>query len=452
MFDKTVMIEKTSSDDPIADCPTILIVEDEPQLRNLLAEVLECQGYIVTTAPSADDASDILANESFDVILSDVMMPGKSGIALLEEIKTRDPHQEFIIMTGYPKVTAAVHAIKIGAFDYVSKPFEISEIKERVESALKHRAKRIASETGAPIDDEEEDDDRNTRKIAGYSIIKTLGEGTMGIVFLVTKVIDGEKKEFAIKVIKNQPLTQNKDTVERFFKEAKSASHMESSNIIKVFEHGYAREENIPYLVMEFFKGKSLKSIIEISEEVSYEDKVDIIIQITQALEEAHGHHIVHRDIKPDNILIDEDFNVKLSDFGIAQLPDSDQTNLMRIIGTPYYLSPEAYNCPKVDNRSDLYSLGTVAYELCTGHKPFDAENISSLGFKVQSDNPIQPSKIHSDFPLALENVLEKLLKKSPAKRYQTASEVLEDLRPLKDKENLHKRGLLQRSHWNTLR
>lgn len=451
MLDKTVMIEKTSSDTPPTECPSILIVEDEPQLRNLLAEVLECQGYMVSTAPSADDASDILVNETFDVILSDVMMPGKSGITLLEEIKEKDPYQEFIIMTGYPKVTAAVHAIKIGAFDYVSKPFEISEIKERVESAIKHRQKRIASATGTAIEGDE-DDERNTRKIAGYSIVKTLGEGTMGIVFLVKKTIDGEEKEFAIKVIKNQPLTQNKDTVERFFKEAKSASQMESSNIIKVFEHGYAREENIPYLVMEFFKGKSLKSVIEISDDVSYEDKVDIIIQITQALEEAHGHHIVHRDIKPDNILIDEDFGVKLSDFGIAQLPDSDQTNLMRIIGTPYYLSPEAYNCPKVDNRSDLYSLGTVAYELCTGHKPFDAENISSLGFKVQSDNPIQPNKIHSDFPLPLQNILEKLLKKSPAKRYQTATEVLNDLRPLQQKENLYKRGLLQRSHWNTLR
>ena len=439
MSDTKDLLETSPYPNSSNKLPKVLIVDDEPTIRKVLQAFLKHEHFAVTIAKSAEMAIDILKEQQFDVILSDVMMPGKSGTDFLKEIKDKDPHQEFILMTAYPKVTAAVHAIKTGAFEYVSKPFEFDEIKATIENALKHRQERIRNKS------------IKSNQIAGYNIIKTLGEGTMGVVFLVDKKIEGEKKKFAVKVIKNHCHNEDTDRLERFFREARSAGEMHNKNIIEVFEHGYAHEEGIPYIVMEFFNGKPLKDLMKYHEKYSYQHKIHIILQVARALQDTHEHNIVHRDIKPDNILVNSQLDVKLSDFGIAQLPNSDHTNLMRIVGTPYYLSPEAYNCPKVDFRADLYSLGTVAYELFTGQKPFDAENINALGFQIQSENPPNPSDIVKDFPIPLQIVLEKMMMKNVTSRYQDAASLIEDLSPLLKAENLNQKIDQKNISWNTL-
>lgn len=437
-------IQKVATDTPsIPQNPErlarILIVDDEAVIRQVLEKFLQHEQYDVTLADSAEAAIEILQNNSFEIILSDVMMPGKSGTDLLQEIKEKHPNQEFILMTAYPKITAAVYAIKTGAFEYLSKPFDFNKLKSTIENALQHRQDRLKHNS------------QKTNQIAGYNIIKTIGEGTMGLVFLVDKEINGNREQFAIKVIKNHSISKDDDRLERFFREASSASQMNNPHIIKVFQYGYAHEENIPYLVMEYFQGKTLQDIIPFQARYTYKQKIHIIIQVAKALHDTHKNDIVHRDIKPDNILINRQLNVKLSDFGIAQLPNSEHTNLMRIVGTPYYLSPEAYNCPKVDYRADFYSLGTVAYELFTGKKPFDAENINALGFQIQSDNPKSPQEIIDGFPLPIQKVLEKLLKKKSSERYQSASEIIEDLTPLLKAQNLQQRPGAKDISWNTL-
>lgn len=437
---KDLLIETSPYPASSSKVPRVLIVDDEPTVRKVLQAFLKHEHYHVTIAKSAEVAIEILKDEQFDVILSDVMMPGKSGTDFLKEIKEKDPYQEFILMTAFPKVTAAVHAIKTGAFEYISKPFDFDEIKETIENALKHRQERL------------QNNNKKANQIAGYNIIKTLGEGTMGVVFLVDKEIDGEKKQFAVKVIKNHSQHDDDDRLERFFREASSASQMNNPNIIKVYEHGYAHEENIPYLVMEHFNGKPLKDLMKFHDKYTYQHKIHIILQVAKALKDTHEHDIVHRDIKPDNILVNNKLDVKLSDFGIAQLPNSEHTNLMRIVGTPYYLSPEAYNCPKVDFRADLYSLGTVAYELFTGEKPFDADNLNALGFQIQSDNPKSPSEIIQDFPPALQLVLEKMMKKPIESRYQDASSLIEELSPLLKAENLNRKITPENISWNTIK
>ena len=440
--------ETVSSKNDTVVMENILVVEDEDQLRELLCEILAGEGYMVTSAESADVATEILENseEEFDLILSDVMMPGKSGLQLLEEIKEKDPLQEFIIMTGYPKVEAAVNAIKIGAFDYISKPFEIAQIRERVSSALKHRkARKAANALDSTIQHGE-----GTRMLAGYKILRTLGEGTMGIVFLVEKDLGNGPETFAMKIIKNQPLSENKETLQRFFKEAKATSQLKHPNIIHVFEHGYAREENIPYIVMEYFEGKPLKKEIIHPTGLTYKQKMKIVREIASGLASSHSLNIYHRDIKPDNILIDKDYTAKISDFGIAQLPDSNQTNESRIIGTPYYLAPEGYNCPKVDHRADLYSLGTLAYELLLGTKPFDAETIGALGFKVQTENPVEPRKLDRNLPLNIQNILHKLLQKDPKDRYQSAEELIAAIDKAAD-QGFKKTAIAFPAKWNTL-
>ncbi|NQZ56944.1 MAG: protein kinase [Lentisphaeraceae bacterium] len=443
LADQTVILDNPNADGP-QDKTRILVVEDEAPLRNLLVDVMLAENYHVEEAESADIALPMVRENDYDLILSDVMMPGISGIDFLAEVKRIKPYIEFIIMTGFPKVDAAVHAIKVGAFDYISKPFEIAEICERASAAIAHSKK-----TSGPLT-ETITDSKSTRYLAGYSIIRTLGEGTMGIVFLAERVVNQQVKQFALKIIKAATHSGKNEAVERFFKEAKTAGQMNHPNIVRVLEHGYAREENIPYLVMEFFEGKTLKKAITDGDELDLTIKVKIILQIASALKASHEQNIIHRDIKPDNIMINELGQAKLADFGIAQLPNSEQTNVMKIIGTPYYLAPEGYNCPKVGHQADIYSLGTVAYELFLGARPFEAETISSLGFKVQTVNPIEPLKIDKHFPANLQPILEKMLMKDIETRYQTAGEVIDDINKVLQ-NGLQKKKVLQRVRWCTV-
>ena len=440
--EQTVILENPASGNDRKD--RVLVVEDETQLRNLLAAVLSSEGYNVEVAESADKALPMVKENDYNLILSDVMMPGLSGMDFLEQVKKIRPNTEFIIMTGYPKVDAAVQAIKVGAFDYISKPFELAEIRERVGAGIEHGRMVKSASMEATITN-----DNSTRYLAGYRIVRTLGEGSMGIVFLAERMVNKVPKQFAMKIIKNHSTSGKNEAVERFFKEAKTAGQLNHPNIIRVLEHGYAREENIPYLVMEYFNGQRLKKAVT-TINFDFLTKVKIIRQIALALDASHRHNIIHRDIKPDNIMITEDGHAKLADFGIAQLPDSEQTNVMKIIGTPYYLAPEGYNSPKVGNQADIYSLGTVMYELLLGTRPFDAETISALGFKVQTENPIEPLKIDKNFPVNLQPVLERMLMKDTKRRYKTGGEVAADIQAVIDEGFLRKK-VLQRTRWNTL-
>lgn len=445
LVDKTVILDNPG-DEVKGGKDRVLVVEDEDQLRNLLVAVLTSEGYDVECSSSADAAVPMVEQNDYHCILSDVMMPGMSGTDFLAKAKQLRPDTEFIIMTGFPKVDSAVQAMKVGAFDYVSKPFELHEIRERVSAAVEHGKAIKEGELESTVIS----DDKSTRYLAGYSIVRTLGEGSMGIVFLCERMVNNAPKRFAMKIIKNNTYSGKNEAVERFFKEAKTAGTLEHPNIIKVLEHGYAREENIPYLVMEYFEGVTLKKAIQYNQKIDFLTRVKIIQQIAKALYTAHSHNIIHRDIKPDNIMLAEDGYAKLADFGIAQLPDSEQTNVMKIIGTPYYLAPEGYDSPKVGNQADIYSLGTVAYELWLGCRPFDAETISALGFRVQTENPIEPLKVDKNFPANLQPILEKMLQKSTDDRYKCGLEVAEDIgKVLKD--GFQKKKVLQRVSWNTL-
>jgi DNA-binding response OmpR family regulator len=445
LAEQTVILDNSENERDNGGKDKVLIVEDEDQLRNLLVAVLGSEGYEVESAESADVGLPLVQKNTYNCILSDVMMPGMSGTDFLGKVKEICPATEFIIMTGFPKVDSAVQAIKVGAFDYISKPFELHEIKERVSAAITHGKALSEGQMDATLIT-----DKSTRYLAGYSIARTLGEGSMGIVFLAERVVNDETKKFAMKIIKNNTYSGKNEAVERFFKEAKTAGQIDHPHIIKVLEHGYAREENIPYLVMEYFEGVTLKKAIQSKKVLDFKTRVRIIQQIARALDAAHELNIIHRDIKPDNIMIAEDGHAKLADFGIAQLPDSEQTNVMKIIGTPYYLAPEGYNSPKVGNQADIYSLGTVAYELLLGARPFDAETISALGFRVQTENPIEPLKVDKTFPVNLQAILEKMLKKDTAERYKTGGEVADDIeKALKD--GFQKKKVLQRVSWETL-
>ena len=256
-----------------------------------------------------------------------------------------------------------------------------------------------------------------------YEIVEILGEGGMAFVY---KAKDKQlKRNVAIKTLKPNYVNQEK-FVDRFRREAQTAANLNHPNIVQIFDWGI---EDEPYFVMEYIEGNTLTSIISSNRTVGLNDILYIGSQVANGLKEAHKHGLVHRDIKPGNIMITPDGKVKVTDFGIVSLQneESDITKTGAVLGTASYISPEQAQGKPVSFESDLYSLGTVLYELIAGKPPFTGDSPIATATKHLTDKPEKLSNYRKDIPKALENAVLKLLEKKPSDRFKSA----EDLRAL---------------------
>ena len=254
-----------------------------------------------------------------------------------------------------------------------------------------------------------------------YEIIKLLGEGGMSYVY---KAIDKQlQREVAIKTLKPIYVEQEK-FVERFKREAQTAANLNHPNIVQIFDWGIGEE---PFFVMEYIEGNTLTDIIANKRTISMSDILFIGAQVSSGLQAAHTKGLVHRDIKPGNIMITPEGKVKVTDFGIVSLQneESDITKTGSILGTASYISPEQAQGKPVSKESDLYSLGTVLYELITGRPPFIGDTPIATATKHITDKPEKLSSYRSDVSKGIENAIQKLLHKYPKDRYKNA----EDLR-----------------------
>ena len=254
-----------------------------------------------------------------------------------------------------------------------------------------------------------------------YKVIELLGEGGMAFVY---KAKDMQlERMVAIKTLKPNYVEQT-TFVERFKREAQTAANLNHPNIVQIFDWGIEEE---PYFVMEYIEGNTLTSIISNKKTISLSDVLFIGAQVANGLQAAHTQGLVHRDIKPGNIMITPGGKVKVTDFGIVSIQDdeSDITKTGSILGTASYISPEQAQGKAVSVGSDLYSLGTVLYELLTGNPPFVAESPIATATKHLTEKPDKPSKYRKDLPKGIENAILKLLHKTPKDRFKSA----EDLR-----------------------
>ena len=256
-----------------------------------------------------------------------------------------------------------------------------------------------------------------------YEIEEILGEGGMAFVY---RAKDRQlQRTVAIKTLKPNYVSQEK-FVDRFRREAQTAANLNHPNIVQIFDWGI---EDEPYFVMEYIEGNTLTSIISSNRTVGLNDILYIGSQVASGLKEAHKHGLVHRDIKPGNIMITPSGKVKVTDFGIVSLQneESDITKTGAVLGTASYISPEQAQGKAVSFESDLYSLGTVLYELITGKPPFSGDSPIATATKHLTDKPEKLSTYRKDIPKGLENAVLKLLEKRPYDRFKSA----EDLRAL---------------------
>ena len=259
-----------------------------------------------------------------------------------------------------------------------------------------------------------------------YEIIEKIGNGGMATVYKATdKVL---KRYVAVKILRDE-FTTDEEFIKRFEAEAQSAARLTHANIVSIFDVGV--DENLYYIVMELIQGKTLKEIIiEERGPLPWKWSVNVAIQIASALEVAHRNNIIHRDIKPHNIIITEDGIAKVTDFGIAKaVSNSTITAFGTTIGSVHYFSPEHARGGFTDAKSDLYSLGVVMYEMVTGKVPFDADTPVSVALKHMQEEPVEPIELNPNLPVAVNKIIMKALQKDTTLRYQSATEILSDLR-----------------------
>jgi serine/threonine protein kinase len=260
--------------------------------------------------------------------------------------------------------------------------------------------------------------ERDTMIDGRYRVLRRLGSGGMADVYCAEDQQLG--RPVALKVLYRR-FAEDVQFRERFRREASSAAGLQHPNIVGIFDRG--AWDGTYYIAMEYIQGRTLKDVIRDRGPAPPEAAIDVTVQILRAARFAHSRGVVHRDLKPQNVLIDEEGRIKVTDFGIARAGASDMTETGSIMGTAQYLSPEQAQGRPVDARADLYAIGIVLYEMLTGRVPFDAESAVTVALKQVSETPVPPRELVPSIPPALDAVVMRALEKDPGRRFADADE-----------------------------
>lgn len=270
--------------------------------------------------------------------------------------------------------------------------------------------------------------DAMIQSLGRYKIIKQIGQGAMGVVYeakdpLIDRIV-------AIKTINLQDLTPDEKTEyeARFYLEARAAGRLSHPNIVTIYDLGECG--GVPYIAMELLDGLELENLLKDGQWLPIDETLNIIIQVATGLAYAHEHGIIHRDVKPSNIMVLKGDRIKIADFGIARM-DSWRLNTQsgKLLGSPMYMSPEQVSSHSVDLRSDIFSVGTLMYRALSGKMPFSGNNTHSIIYKIVHEEPPKPSSLNPEIPGILDSIVMKCLSKNPDDRYQNAIELADDLR-----------------------
>ena len=261
-----------------------------------------------------------------------------------------------------------------------------------------------------------------------YEIYEPVGSGGMAVVYRAYDTIDD--RIVAIKILKDEYLG-NAEFIRRFKNESKAIAVLSHPNIVKVYDVSFG--DRIQYIVEEYIDGITLKDYLNQQTEVKWKEAIHFIVQILRALQHAHEKGVVHRDIKPQNIMLLQDGTIKVTDFGIARFSRSEtRTMTDKAIGSVHYIAPEQARGDLTDEKTDIYSVGVMLYEMITGQLPFEADNAVSVAIMQLQNDPRPPKEINPSIPDGLEEITMKAMQKNPAQRYQSAAEMLRDIEEFK--------------------
>ena len=262
-----------------------------------------------------------------------------------------------------------------------------------------------------------------------YKILKIIGIGGMAVVF---EAIDGvTRRKVAVKMLKDE-IANDTQAVKRFINESKAVAMLSHPNIVKIYD--VSVRDELKYIVMERVEGITLKNYMNKRGALPLKETLSYTEQILRALEHAHAKGIIHRDIKPQNIMLLKNGRIKVTDFGIAKLPNAETVTMTdKAIGTVYYISPEQASGLKIDPRSYLYSLGVVMYEMCTGRLPFTGDSPVSVALMQVNNQPCPPRELNRSIPIGLEQIILGAMEKNPDRRFQSASQMLKHVEQLKN-------------------
>lgn len=264
-------------------------------------------------------------------------------------------------------------------------------------------------------------------QLGRYEVSSELGQGAMGVVYKAKDpLID---REVALKTINLSLAQEEREEFEaRFYQEAKAAGRLSHPNIVTIFDVG--RSEDIAYIAMEYLHGRELRDLLNDNKMLPVEQVIDITSQVALGLAYAHENGIVHRDVKPSNVMVGRDGHVKITDFGIARMASAAvRTQTGMVLGSPKYMSPEQVMGRLTDQRSDIFSLGVMLYEMLTGQAPFQGENINAIMYQTLNSIAPPPSSLNSAVPEMLNFIVAKALAKDLDSRYQNARDLANDLR-----------------------
>jgi serine/threonine protein kinase len=347
---------------------TVLVVDDNELNRDLLARRLERAGYQVVTAADGHTALEIVSRELVDIVILDIMMPEMSGFEVVSRIRASQATQSVPIIMASARTDGSdvVRALDEGANDYVTKPIDIDVLLARMRVHTRKPSARSSARPshgfvgpGTVLDDK-------------YRLEAQLGSGGFGAVFKGMHL--GLERPVAIKVL-HAELLESEAAVRRFAREGVSACRVKHRNAVAVLDAG-CTTSGVPYLVMEYLEGVTLHALLEREKVLRLQRTVEIAKPICDVLVTAHKAGIVHRDIKPGNVLLCKEEQgelVKVVDFGLAQLVDHPSQSMGDIAGTPHYMAPERLLGRPSDATSDTYSVGVLLYRMLSGRFPFGA-------------------------------------------------------------------------------
>jgi CheY-like chemotaxis protein len=431
-----------------ADLPgRILLVDDQPELRRLLERMLINAGHTVATAPDGREAIALFGRDHFDLVISDIRMPDMNGLDLLKELHELDPDLPVLLITGSPQLHTAMQAVEYGALEYLTKPVPFERLRASALRAIELRrgraeAKRAleqmrSGEQGreSPHHQGERELSRGALLAGRYRIGRRLGAGGMGVVYEAT-LEDASPQRVALKVL-HASLAVDDAFVARFRREAESIGRIDHPNIIRLLDF-HPQVDGLTFLVMELLDGVSLRQAISQEGQLSARRTASVASQVLLALGVVHQARIIHRDIKPENIFLTEASGglelVKVLDFGaakpLAAAPGETLTSQGVVVGTPTYMAPEHARGARVDERSDIYSLGAVMYEALTGRPPFAADSFNALLFAIQEARPVPLDALRPDLDTAICELVARAMASDPDQRFQSAVEMLGSLEP----------------------